>query len=53
MAAYGLKSHVGAAWENTVLICAKCSRRMDGGRLIAFLSQEGLAHYSPFYELFS
>lgn len=31
MAAYGLKSRVGAAWENTLLICAKCSRRMDGG----------------------
>ena len=31
MAAYGLKSRVGAAWENTLLICAKCSKRMDGG----------------------
>lgn len=31
MAAYGLKSRVGANWENTLLVCAKCSRRMDGG----------------------
>jgi predicted metal-binding protein len=31
MAANGLKSRVGAAWENTLLICGKCSRRLDGG----------------------
>jgi predicted metal-binding protein len=31
MAADGLKGRVGAAWQNTLLICAKCSRRLDGG----------------------
>jgi predicted metal-binding protein len=31
MAADGLKGRVRAAWQNTLLICAKCSRRLDGG----------------------
>jgi predicted metal-binding protein len=26
-----LKSHVRANWDATILVCAKCSKRLDGG----------------------
>lgn len=27
----GLKDHVQANWRNVVLVCRKCSRKLDGG----------------------
>jgi predicted metal-binding protein len=27
----GVKSKVGARWERTILVCGKCSKRLDGG----------------------
>jgi len=27
----GVKPKVGARWERTILVCGKCSKRLDGG----------------------
>jgi len=27
----GVKPSIGARWERTILVCGKCSKRMDGG----------------------
>jgi predicted metal-binding protein len=27
----GVKPKIGARWERTILICGKCSKRLDGG----------------------
>jgi predicted metal-binding protein len=27
----GVKSKVGAQWQRTILVCGKCSKRVDGG----------------------
>lgn len=27
----GVKSHIASRWERTILVCAKCSKRLDGG----------------------
>ncbi|PKP93537.1 MAG: hypothetical protein CVT77_05330 [Alphaproteobacteria bacterium HGW-Alphaproteobacteria-16] len=29
--ASGLTRHVQSGWDNAVLVCAKCSRKLDGG----------------------
>lgn len=29
--ASGLTRHVRSGWDNAVLVCAKCSRKLDGG----------------------
>ncbi len=29
--AAGLKHHVRSNWSNAILVCAKCSKRLDGG----------------------
>ena len=31
MAPDGVKPNVGARWKRTILVCGKCSKRIDGG----------------------
>ena len=31
MAPYGVKPKVGARWERIILVCGKCSKRLNGG----------------------
>lgn len=31
MAARGVKTRIRSGWEQTVLVCAKCSKKLDGG----------------------
>lgn len=31
MAADRLKARIGSHWENTILVCSKCSKKLEGG----------------------